>query len=149
MEYRTRLGDRASLAHNNYDCPCGCVAGLTYDRESGAEHIGRCCCGRVLWVGPDAEAVLARAIEPGHEYVLESNPVTLPWGDTQTAVLAVPMEWVRAAGAQQRVRDVVCGMTIDPATAAGTSEYRGETYYFCAIACKQRFDEEPARYADR
>jgi Cu+-exporting ATPase len=45
-----------------------------------------------------------------------------------------------------RVRDVVCGMTIDPAHAAGTSVYKGETYYFCSTSCKTRFDAEPERY---
>ena len=34
-------------------------------------------------------------------------------------------------------RDVVCGMQVDPAKAAGTSEYNGKTYYFCAKACKR------------
>lgn len=44
------------------------------------------------------------------------------------------------------VKDLVCGMTIDPATAAGTSEYRGQTYYFCALSCKKSFDEDPEKY---
>jgi hypothetical protein len=29
-------------------------------------------------------------------------------------------------------RDVVCGMQVDQAKAAGTSEYNGKTYYFCS-----------------
>ena len=45
-----------------------------------------------------------------------------------------------------RVRDVVCGMMIDPATAAATSEYQGQTLYFCAPLCKRRFDTAPERY---
>jgi Cu+-exporting ATPase len=45
-----------------------------------------------------------------------------------------------------RVKDVVCGMTIDPATAAATSEYKGETYYFCAPRCKTRFDAAPEQF---
>jgi Cu+-exporting ATPase len=36
--------------------------------------------------------------------------------------------------------DPVCGMTVDPARAAGTSERDGVRYYFCAPGCKQRFD---------
>ena len=44
------------------------------------------------------------------------------------------------------VKDLVCGMTIDPATAAGTSEYKGQTYYFCALSCKKSFDEDPEKY---
>jgi YHS domain-containing protein len=44
-------------------------------------------------------------------------------------------------------RDVVCGMNVDPAKAAGTSEYNGKTYYFCAKACKTKFDAEPQKFA--
>jgi Cu+-exporting ATPase len=46
----------------------------------------------------------------------------------------------------QLVKDPVCGMEIDPTTAAGKSEYRDETYYFCAPGCKVAFDKEPERY---
>ena len=44
-------------------------------------------------------------------------------------------------------RDVVCGMDVDPAKAAATSEFKGKTYYFCATACKNKFDAEPQKYA--
>ena len=44
------------------------------------------------------------------------------------------------------VRDVVCGMDIDSATAAAKSEYKGKTYCFCAPGCKKDFDENPAKY---
>ena len=47
----------------------------------------------------------------------------------------------------QSVKDPICGMMIDPATAAGKSEYDGQTYYFCAIGCKNTFDADPAKYA--
>ena len=49
--------------------------------------------------------------------------------------------------AQHAVKDPVCGMTIDEKTAAGKSEYKGQTYYFCAPGCKKKFDADPARYA--
>jgi Cu+-exporting ATPase len=44
------------------------------------------------------------------------------------------------------VKDPVCGMDIDPATAAGKSEYKGQTYYFCSAGCKKSFDKEPEKY---
>jgi Cu+-exporting ATPase len=44
------------------------------------------------------------------------------------------------------VKDPVCGMTIDEKTAKGTSEYKGQTYYFCATVCKTKFDADPAKY---
>jgi Cu+-exporting ATPase len=45
------------------------------------------------------------------------------------------------------VKDLVCGMEIDPATAAATSQYRGATYYFCAVGCKEQFDADPGKFA--
>ena len=45
-----------------------------------------------------------------------------------------------------RVRDPVCGMDIDPAAAAGRSEFAGTTYSFCSVSCKQKFDGDPGRY---
>ena len=44
------------------------------------------------------------------------------------------------------VKDPVCGMEIDPKTAAGKSDYQGQTYYFCAPGCKKAFDQEPGKY---
>ncbi|MEA2163510.1 MAG: P-type Cu+ transporter [Thermoanaerobaculia bacterium] len=45
------------------------------------------------------------------------------------------------------VLDPVCGMTIDPSHAAGSSTYRGETIYFCSLHCKTKFDINPAEYS--
>lgn len=43
-------------------------------------------------------------------------------------------------------KDVVCGMQVDPAKAAGASQFNGKTYYFCSKGCKTRFDASPAPY---
>ncbi len=48
--------------------------------------------------------------------------------------------------------DVVCGMQVDEQEARSkglTSEYQGETYYFCAPGCKQEFDKNPQRFAGK
>lgn len=42
--------------------------------------------------------------------------------------------------------DPVCGMEVDEKTAAGKSEYKGRTYYFCAPGCKAAFDKDPEKY---
>jgi xanthine dehydrogenase accessory factor len=44
------------------------------------------------------------------------------------------------------VRDPVCGMTVEIATAHFTSQYEGTMYYFCAAGCKRSFDKEPQKY---
>ena len=41
------------------------------------------------------------------------------------------------------MRDPVCGMQVDPAKAAGTSDYQGQTYAFCSKSCKAKFDAKP------
>lgn len=44
------------------------------------------------------------------------------------------------------VKDPVCEMDVDPKTAAGKSDYQGQTYYFCSPGCKKAFDKEPEKY---
>jgi uncharacterized membrane protein YraQ (UPF0718 family)/YHS domain-containing protein len=49
----------------------------------------------------------------------------------------------------QLVRDPVCGMSVDPATATQRAEFGGETYYFCSAGCRSTFESDPSRYAVR
>ncbi len=44
------------------------------------------------------------------------------------------------------VKDPVCGMDVDPATTKHSSEYRGQTYYFCSVMCKKAFEDDPQHY---
>jgi len=48
---------------------------------------------------------------------------------------------------ENAVKDPVCGMDVEPATAAGHSEHNGQTYHFCGTGCKQKFDLNPAPYS--
>jgi len=43
-------------------------------------------------------------------------------------------------------KDPVCNMNVDEAKAAATSIFKGVTYYFCALSCKEKFDKEPEKY---
>lgn len=45
--------------------------------------------------------------------------------------------------------DPVCGMEVNPGTAAAKSVYKGQTYYFCSLGCKSLFDREPEKYLGR
>ena len=49
-------------------------------------------------------------------------------------------------GVNEVAIDPVCKMEVDPKTAAATSEYKGQTYYFCAPGCKVSFDKDPEKY---
>jgi len=44
------------------------------------------------------------------------------------------------------VKDPVCNMDVDPATARGSAEYNGHTYYFCSPGCVTRFKADPQKY---
>jgi len=46
----------------------------------------------------------------------------------------------------ERVKDPVCGMMIDPATAAAKRSYGGKDFYFCAQGCARTFDSDPEKY---
>src|SRR5579863_7117622 len=51
-----------------------------------------------------------------------------------------------AADAHATVRDPVCGMNVDPATATGRFDYQGTTYYFCHPRCLEKFRAAPETY---
>ncbi len=44
------------------------------------------------------------------------------------------------------VRDPVCGMMVDPRSAAGHYDYKGTTYSFCHPRCEERFRGDPEGY---
>jgi Cu+-exporting ATPase len=44
--------------------------------------------------------------------------------------------------------DPVCGMTVDPAHAAGSMEHDGHTYYFCSPHCLAKFRANPRAYLE-
>jgi Cu+-exporting ATPase len=45
-------------------------------------------------------------------------------------------------------KDPVCGMEIDEKKAAAKADYKGKTFHFCAISCKDKFIKEPDKYTD-
>src|SRR5260221_13859663 len=48
--------------------------------------------------------------------------------------------------ATREVIDPVCGMTVKPESAAGSYEYNGTAYYFCAVGCLNKFKSDPESY---
>jgi Cu+-exporting ATPase len=126
---------------------------VIYSADKPLSKAGACCCGRKLWVGGGAGDRIRPYLEADVDYEWDRGTVTLPWGE----VAETAMAWPAGSGAARApdeemadavtlVRDVVCGMMIDPAAAAGRSDYRGQTYYFCAAVCKQRFDGAPGQF---
>jgi len=71
-------------------------------------------------------------IEIGNQHTSEDNPMTHHTSHTSDDTALVT--------------DPVCGMTIDPKTAAATREHDGTTFYFCSTGCATTFDADPHRY---
>ncbi len=46
------------------------------------------------------------------------------------------------------MKDPVCGMTVNPDKAAGSSEYQGTTYWFCSKSCLAKFEANPGAYLE-
>jgi Cu+-exporting ATPase len=46
----------------------------------------------------------------------------------------------------ETVKDPVCGMTVDPATAKQRHTHEGHPYYFCSGRCREKFIADPAKY---
>ncbi|MGV3714038.1 heavy metal translocating P-type ATPase [Pseudolysinimonas sp.] len=70
-------------------------------------------------------------VEIGNQHTDEDTPMTNHTEPTSAATL---------------VTDPVCGMRIDPTTAAATREHDGVTFSFCSLGCAETFDADPHRY---
>lgn len=44
--------------------------------------------------------------------------------------------------------DPVCKMLVQPSSAAGKYEYKGDTYYFCAVSCLNKFRQTPEQFVE-
>jgi P-type Cu+ transporter len=47
------------------------------------------------------------------------------------------------------VIDPVCGMTVNPDAAAGSYEYKGQTFYFCSTSCLHKFRDDPEKFLNK
>jgi Cu+-exporting ATPase len=48
-----------------------------------------------------------------------------------------------------KVRDPVCGMTVNPAQSQHRFDHNGQTYHFCSAGCRTKFAADPDRYLNR
>ncbi len=77
------------------------------------------------------------------ERFLKSEPTGLiPLGKKKPLPMMMSAQPAQAIGEI----DPVCGMTVQPSTAAGSYEYRGKKYYFCAARCLEKFRADPEYY---
>jgi membrane fusion protein, copper/silver efflux system len=97
---------------------------------------------------------ILHGVQPG-ERVVASATFLVDSESRLKAILPTPEQEAasdKAASVHQHlavaktVRDPSCGMQVDPAAAAAfgnTLVYRGTTYYFCSLRCKQTFQNNP------
>jgi P-type Cu+ transporter len=112
------------------------VCGMTVDTDRAAgraTHEGRdyffCSPGCAAKFTADPAKFLGTAKSP--------EPPRFP----QSLLPALP-----SVPAPPPARDPVCGMTVDPRTAAATAQHDGIVYYFCRTECAEKFRAAPARY---
>jgi hypothetical protein len=85
-------------------------------------------CQHRFTAGPDRYAAAEPASGTQHSAHTQHGPVSITIGPGGQAV------------------DPVCGMTVDPATAAAHASYAGQTYHFCNAGCAQRFRADPLAF---
>jgi Cu+-exporting ATPase len=83
-----------------------------------------------------------REVEGGRRKAADGKPAAI-----RAMASAEPAPGEQAAAV---VKDLVCGMDVDPkdpAVAARRVDYKGKAYFFCSDDCKAKFQTNPAAYA--
>ncbi len=114
------------------------ICGMTVDPATAAgshEHGGR----RYYFCG----ASCLERFKADPEKALQARPVSPAKPTTRRSL---PMMQPPPATQEVGVIDPVCGMTVQPATAAGSYQYQGKTYHFCATNCLTKFRTDPSYY---
>jgi uncharacterized membrane protein YraQ (UPF0718 family)/YHS domain-containing protein len=55
----------------------------------------------------------------------------------------------RLGGGEGLALDPVCGMQVKTVNAAASTGWKGGTYYFCSDRCREKFESDPVRFAER
>ena len=121
---------------------------LHYLRGSGfgLDELERLHCPAGLSLGAVTPPEIALSIAAEILQVRREQPARQPEPAASSAPEPLILTPIPDADAEQAI-DPICGMTVDVATARHTTEHEGQTVYFCAAGCRQRFEQEPERYA--
>jgi Cu+-exporting ATPase len=57
-----------------------------------------------------------------------------------------PQRFINGTGQWGEAIDPVCGMDVKEEEAAARYEYKGKTYYLCAVGCEEKFSQGPERF---
>jgi len=92
-------------------------------------------------------AGLGVVISPAVGAVLMSLSTVIVAFNSQTLRRYEP-EGAKSLKAEPALKDPVCGMDVDPSTEHKT-DYDGKTYYFCSAHCREAFESNPRKYAEK
>ena len=113
------------------------ICGMTVDPESAA--------GRYQYKGEMyyfcARSCLERFKADPEKALQRAQAPLISMGKTKPLPMMMP-----AQPAAKGELDPVCGMTVQPETAAGSHTHGGTTYYFCSASCLEKFKNDPAFY---
>jgi YHS domain-containing protein len=48
----------------------------------------------------------------------------------------------------EKAKDPVCGMDVEPGRTRLVAIYQGHSYWFCANACREAFEKNPQKYLE-
>jgi P-type Cu+ transporter len=66
--------------------------------------------------------------------------------ETVSTLVAAPPDARDGLAPAGRVKDLVCGMDVDPLTSKHRAEHDGQTYHFCSPRCVEKFVADPELY---
>ena len=87
--------NKPDVVEVRYNCDCGCKPRARYQRGSSEAAHDQCCCGRVHFLGMDAQERLEAYVQEqgaGVHYTVSTEEVTAPWGETVALAFGVPDE---------------------------------------------------------
>ena len=79
----------------------------------------------------------------GCQAKFEKDPAAYLAQPTQKVMVAA------AADAPVKLKDLVCGMSVDPQTTEHFTRHDDKSYFFCSAGCKTKFENEPATFLAR
>lgn len=87
-----RVVETDAGANVNYDCYCGCDAGIAVDRAQDDQAAESCCCGNLIAVGDDAHQRLHAQIDSPDAFRIDVQQIAMPWGESTDVAVAIPAD---------------------------------------------------------
>jgi Cu+-exporting ATPase len=98
----------------------------------------------------EKEEAVATSTYEGTTYYFCSQPCKEDFDKTPEKFIGKKTLSVQEEKTQETtLKDLVCGMTVNPDSATLRQEYKGKTYFFCSEHCLEKFRKDPDYYISR